>query len=53
MPDSGGKPPVAIMAHGFAGQKDFGLQPYAEHFASSLQVLSQNGRISTKDYTLD
>jgi dienelactone hydrolase len=34
MPDSGGKPPVVIMAHGFAGQKDFGLQPYAEHFAS-------------------
>ena len=22
------------MAHGFAGQKDFGLQPYAEHFAA-------------------
>ncbi len=27
------KPPVVVMAHGFAGQKDFGLQPYAEYFA--------------------
>ena len=27
------KPPVVVMAHGFAGQKDFMLQPYAEYFA--------------------
>ena len=34
LPDGKEKPPVVVMAHGFAGQKDFGLQPYAEHFAS-------------------
>ena len=33
LPDGVVKPPVVVMAHGFAGQKDFGLQPYAEHFA--------------------
>ena len=33
LPDDVKKPPVIVMAHGFAGQKDFGLQPYAEHFA--------------------
>lgn len=32
-PDGVKKPPVLIMAHGFAGQKDFGLEPYADHFA--------------------
>lgn len=34
LPEGTGKPPVVIMAHGFAGQRDFGLEPYAEHFAS-------------------
>ncbi len=34
LPDDVEKPPVVVMAHGFAGQKDFGLQPYAEHFAA-------------------
>jgi dienelactone hydrolase len=34
LPDGKEKPPVVIMAHGFAGQKDFGLQPYAEYFAA-------------------
>lgn len=33
LPKGSGKPPVVIMAHGFAGQKDFGLEPYAECFA--------------------
>jgi len=33
LPDGIEKPPVVVMAHGFAGQKDFGLQPYAEYFA--------------------
>ncbi|CAO3609489.1 unnamed protein product [Cunninghamella echinulata] len=28
------KPPVVIMAHGLAGQKDFGLMPYAENFVN-------------------
>jgi dienelactone hydrolase len=34
LPDGIEKPPVVVMAHGFAGQKDFGLQPYAEYFAA-------------------
>jgi uncharacterized protein len=34
LPDGVEKPPVVVMAHGFAGQKDFGLQPYAEYFAA-------------------
>lgn len=33
LPDGEAKPPVVVMAHGLAGQKDFGLQAYAEHFA--------------------
>ena len=33
LPDGIEKPPVVVMAHGFAGQKDFMLQPYAEYFA--------------------
>ena len=33
LPDGTEKPPVVLMAHGFAGQRDFGLEPYAEHFA--------------------
>lgn len=33
LPDGKEKPPVIIMAHGLSGQKDFGLQNYAEHFA--------------------
>lgn len=35
LPDGKEKPPVVVMAHGFAGQKDFGLQPYAERFADN------------------
>jgi fermentation-respiration switch protein FrsA (DUF1100 family) len=34
LPEGLERPPVVVMAHGFAGQKDFGLEPYAEHFAS-------------------
>jgi dienelactone hydrolase len=34
LPDGVRKPPVVVMAHGFAGQRDFGLEPYAEYFAS-------------------
>lgn len=34
LPDGKENPPVVVMAHGFAGQKDFGLQPYAEYFAA-------------------
>ena len=34
LPDGKEKPPVVVMAHGFAGQKDLGLQPYAEYFAA-------------------
>ncbi|HOS97370.1 MAG TPA: alpha/beta fold hydrolase [Deltaproteobacteria bacterium] len=33
LPEGTGKPPVVVMAHGFAGQRDFGLEPYAERFA--------------------
>lgn len=33
LPDGKEKPPVIIMAHGLSGQKDFGLQNYAEYFA--------------------
>ncbi len=33
LPDGTKKPPVVVMAHGLAAQKDFGLQAYAEHFA--------------------
>jgi pimeloyl-ACP methyl ester carboxylesterase len=32
LPEGTRKPPVVVMAHGFAGQKDFGLEPYAEYF---------------------
>lgn len=32
LPDGVKNPPVVVMAHGFAGQKDFGLEPYAEYF---------------------
>ena len=28
------RPPVVIMAHGFAGERSFGLEPFAERFAS-------------------
>jgi dienelactone hydrolase len=33
LPEGKEKPPVIIMAHGLSGQKDFGLQSYAEYFA--------------------
>jgi dienelactone hydrolase len=33
LPDGKEKPPVVIMAHGLSGQRDFGLQQYAESFA--------------------
>ena len=34
------RPPVVVMAHGIAGQKDMGLQPFAEAFArAGLAVL--------------
>jgi len=33
LPDGRERPPVVVMAHGLAGQKDFGLQAYAEYFA--------------------
>jgi len=32
LPDNINNPPVVIMAHGFASQKNFGLRPYAERF---------------------
>ncbi len=28
------RPPVVVAAHGIAGQKDMGLEPFAETFAS-------------------
>ncbi|MDT8273831.1 MAG: alpha/beta hydrolase [Desulfomonilia bacterium] len=34
LPDGAQKPPVIVMAHGIAVQKDFGLQNYAEYFVS-------------------
>jgi dienelactone hydrolase len=34
LPEGREKPPVVIMAHGFSGQRDFGLEPYARHFAT-------------------
>lgn len=33
--DHDGRRPVVVMAHGFAGTKDSGLEPYAERFASA------------------
>jgi pimeloyl-ACP methyl ester carboxylesterase len=30
-----GKPPVIVMAHGFAGLKDWGLQPFAQRFVQA------------------
>lgn len=33
MPECEQKPPVVVMAHGFAGQRDFGLPAFAERFA--------------------
>ncbi|MGC9325076.1 MAG: alpha/beta hydrolase [Desulfomonilia bacterium] len=33
LPEGAQKPPVVVMAHGIAVQKDFGLQTYAEYFA--------------------
>ena len=35
MPDGEERPPVVVMAHGFAAQRDFGLQAFAERFAGS------------------
>jgi dienelactone hydrolase len=34
LPDGVAEPPVVVMAHGIAAQKDFGLQLYAERFAN-------------------
>jgi len=34
LPDGAQKPPVIVMAHGMAAQKDFGLQSYAEYFVA-------------------
>jgi dienelactone hydrolase len=34
-PEGESKPPVVVMAHGFAAQRDFGLQPFAERFAGA------------------
>lgn len=33
LPVGGTKPPVVVMGHGFAGTRDAGLEPFAEHFA--------------------
>ena len=39
-PDGVERPPVVVMAHGFAGERAFGLEPYAERFAGAgLAVL--------------
>jgi len=35
LPDGEAKPPVVVMAHGFAAQRDFGLEPFAERFAGA------------------
>ena len=35
-----GRPPIVVLAHGIAGQKDMGLHPFAEVFAQrGLAVL--------------
>ncbi|WP_287154097.1 alpha/beta fold hydrolase [Candidatus Solincola tengchongensis] len=34
LPEGVRRPPVVVMAHGFGAQRDFGLPPYAERFAS-------------------
>lgn len=33
LPAGEGKPAVVVMGHGFAGTRDAGLEPFAEHFA--------------------
>jgi len=35
LPAGSGLPPVVVMAHGFAGTRDVGLAPIAEHFAQN------------------
>src|SRR3990167_2947401 len=35
LPKGVNKPPVIVMAHGFGGLKDWGLQPYAERFVKA------------------
>lgn len=35
LPDAIRRPPVVVMAHGLAAQKDFGLQAYAERFVEA------------------
>ena len=35
LPKGVSKPPVIVMAHGFGGLKDWGLQPYAQHFVKA------------------
>lgn len=40
LPDGAAKPPLVVMAHGFGGMKNCGLEPYAELFADQgLAVL--------------
>jgi pimeloyl-ACP methyl ester carboxylesterase len=34
LPDTGGKKPVVIMAHGFGARMDWGLHPFADTFAN-------------------
>ncbi len=35
LPEGISRPPVVVMAHGFAGERRFGLEPFAERFASA------------------
>lgn len=40
LPQGAQRPPVVVMAHGFAGERRFGLEPFAERFAAAgLAVL--------------
>jgi len=40
MPEGAKEPPIVIMAHGIAAQRDFGLEPFADRFvANGLAVL--------------
>jgi len=40
MPTGVERPPIVVMAHGFAGERSFGLEPFAERFAAAgLAVL--------------
>ena len=35
MPEGAAKPPLIVMAHGFGGLKNCGLEPFAELFANN------------------